>query len=259
MAKKKILLYADSYGGRVGTSEAYVQFLSQFGEVILVSADNDLDFFIDKVGDVLAMPGGADIDPMRYGETPASSYGRTNPHYEYLDEFLLLPWIKTGKPIIGICRGMQSLNVALGGTLHQHIHGHIGGDDRSKQEFELFTDIEGYQYYETNSYHHQAVKDVAENMVVIGWSFAYKHCPSIKSRKTLIRHYYEVKKDTKGKKRVSKAIDYMTTNHDPEMMYMLPEIIRHQTLPYIGIQYHPEEYNCPLAVMLINDILNPEG
>ena len=121
MKLPKILLYSDSYGGRVGISEPYVNFFSQFGEVILVGPGNDLPFFIHH-GDILAMPGGADIDSWRYHESPRT-VGRLNAHYEFLDEFLLMPWIKTGKPIIGICRGMQSLNVALGGSLHQDVYG----------------------------------------------------------------------------------------------------------------------------------------
>lgn len=251
MAKKRILLYSDSYGGRVGISESYVEFLSQFGEVILVSADNDLAFFASEIGDVLAMPGGADIDPARYGEPPSSSYGRTNPHFEYLDEFLLQNlWIPSGKPIVGICRGMQSLNVALGGSLHQHIYGHQGGEDRSSTPFKMYTDIEGYEIYATNSYHHQACQRIAANVEVIGWSPAYKHCPTLKKKETLFKHSYEKKKNGDLKIRMSPL-----RPQEEEMFYSIPEIIRHRTLPYIGFQYHPEEFNCPLAVELINEVL----
>ncbi len=253
--RTRILLYADSYGGRVGTSEPYIEFLSQFGQVILVSPDmifNDQDFYLE-VGDVLAMPGGADVDPRRYAEVPLIM-GRTNPHYEWLDEFLLQPWLLTHKPIIGICRGMQSLNVALGGTLHPHINGHIGGENRSALEFKMYTDIPGYEIVQTNSYHHQAVAKLGEGLEVVGWSNIYARCPSLRHspEHLLTTHTYEKKK---GSSTFIKQTEIVSGRQEVVKMFCIPEIIRHVQHPYIGIQYHPEEFNCQLAVKLIDEII----
>lgn len=254
---KKILLYADSYAGRVGINDAYVRFASQFGEVILVTAVNDLNFFM-KFGDVLFLPGGADVDPYRYGERPYYLTGRTNPHYEYLDLHLLTPWLKTGKPIIGICRGMQTLNVAMGGSLYQHIDGHAGHPDRREETlFDLFTNVEpdtdaegnpiSYTHLYTNSYHHQAVKDLAPGFDVIGWSPAFKNCESFRNRKKPIvaPHY----------KRLTNKQTGEVTEKPLGNYYSHIEIIKHRDRPYLGIQYHPEEFNCELAVKLISETL----
>jgi len=139
--KLKILIYADSYNERIGQSLSYVKFLAQFGEVILVSAQNDLKFWVEHA-DVLALPGGADVDPKRYGEVSYFTMNRTNPHYEHLDTTLLPMWLDTKKPIIAICRGMQTLNVACGGTLFQDIIGHIGHPDkRSQPEHDIFSEL----------------------------------------------------------------------------------------------------------------------
>ena len=247
---KKILLYTDSYGGRVGINDAYVNFAYQFGEVILVNAGNDLDFFVEH-GDVLLLPGGADVDPHRYGERPHFTTGRSNPHYEYLDLHLLPKWIETGKPIIGICRGMQTLNVALGGSLYQDINGHVGNNDRrGDTPFELTTIIEGFEMHSTNSFHHQAVKELGQGLEVIGWAPAVDKCPSLYKHnkvRPIGRPNWELEEErkngVKSYKRVSKNY------------YSHIEIIRHTTLPYIAFQYHPEEFNCPLAIQLISETL----
>jgi gamma-glutamyl-gamma-aminobutyrate hydrolase PuuD len=240
----KILLYADSYNGRVGTSEAYMQFFSKFGEVILVTPHNDLQFLIENA-DVLALPGGADVDPMRYGEYPSVHCGRTNPHFEYLDKFLLEPWIATRKPIIAICRGVQTLNVTLGGSLYQHILDHVGSDSRGLTPDEIYTAIPGFHIHKVNSYHHQAIKRLAPNLEVIGWGQVVDNCPSLLSRKSErpeVLPMYVYKKDTK-KVEVTKTL-----------YYSIPEIVKHRTRPYIGFQYHPEEFNCELAIKLIKEV-----
>lgn len=247
---KKILLYADSYGGRVGINDAYVNFASQFGEVILVTAVNDLNFFM-KFGDVLFLPGGADVDPNRYGERPHWLTGRTNPHFEFLDLNLLTPWLKTGKPIIGICRGMQTLNVAMGGSLYQNINGHIGHPDRREETlFDLFTNIPDFEHVYTNSYHHQAVKDLAPGFDIIGWSPAFRNCDSFHNKqKPIVKPHY---------KRTTNKQTGEVTEKKLDNYFSHIEIIKHRDRPYLGIQYHPEEFNCELATKLISEVLEVE-
>lgn len=257
----RILLYADEYNGRVGIAEPYIRFLEQFGDVILVMANNDIEFWLQH-GDILAMPGGADVNPLRYGEAPRAS-GRPNAHYEFLDATLLDRWIQTQKPIIGICRGMQSLNVALGGTLHQDIRGHVGdAEKRGKADFDLYSDIEGYEIYETNSFHHQGIRDLAPHMEMIAWGPIFRNCPSIRgNKKPIMSHLYEMHKKDKTSPGILRKIpefkNGMIHRIDGETQYgryyVVPEIIKHATLPYIGFQYHPEEMNCELAIKLINE------
>jgi putative glutamine amidotransferase len=241
----RILLYADTVPEKVQVNTAYVEFLSQFGEVILVMPSNNLEFFIE-IGDVLALPGGADVDPMRYNEYPRGSKS-TNPAFEYLDKYLLGPWIKTKKPILGICRGLQTLNVAMGGSLYQDIDGHVQYTDRDRCDQKMYTDIPGYEINRVNSFHHQAVKTLADDFEVIGWSVAYKHCASLKDRIQPDGRYIYME-EGEGKNKVPKRTK--------GMYFTFPEIIRHKHLPYIAVQYHPEEFFCPLATELFAETLN---
>lgn len=237
-----IALYADSYDEKTGMRNTYLGYFSQFGHVMLVHCGMDLDFVLEHC-DVLALPGGADVLASRYKERPSIWAGRPNQQYEYLDEQLLKPWILTGKPIIGICRGLQTLNVALGGSLHQHIIGHIGDDEaRDAPHHELYTDITGYEVVEVNSFHHQAIKTLAPGLKVIGWSTAYKRCPSLDASEFAARRYTLSEKQNR----------VLKSNQE---FFAFPEIITHETLPYIAFQYHPEESNCPLAKELITQTL----
>ncbi|MDN3293634.1 gamma-glutamyl-gamma-aminobutyrate hydrolase family protein [Streptomyces ficellus] len=77
--------------------------------------------------DGLVIAGGADVEPVRYG---AESDPRTGPPARERDAWelaLIDAALTAGTPLLGICRGMQLLNVALGGTLLQHVDGHTGG------------------------------------------------------------------------------------------------------------------------------------
>ena len=71
--------------------------------------------------DALFLPGGVDIDPATYGETPTPACGRTDPARDWT-ELLLTRWaLADRKPVLAVCRGAQILNVAVGGTLYQDI------------------------------------------------------------------------------------------------------------------------------------------
>lgn len=74
-----------------------------------------------KTCDGLLLPGGDDIDPKLYGQTPTEKCGKQNPLRDEIDPILLKTFLETGKPILGVCRGMQMMNVFCGGTLHQDI------------------------------------------------------------------------------------------------------------------------------------------
>ena len=74
--------------------------------------------------DGLLLPGGDDIDPGRYGAVRHEKCGKSSPVRDEAEWKMLEAFLPTGKPILGICRGCQFLNVYLGGTLHQHIARH---------------------------------------------------------------------------------------------------------------------------------------
>lgn len=255
MSKLNILLYGDSYNEKFGIGLSYTSLLSEYGAVTLINPWNVRQYMIDNA-DILVLPGGADIDPERYGERPDWYTQRANLQYEWMDRHVLPQWIKTGKPIIGICRGMQDLNVVMGGTLFQHIWGHIGNNDRrEKAHHEIYTDIEtedeDFRVYNTNSFHHQCVKRLADGFEILGWSAAIRNCPSISRKNRKNRLTMKMKWEV-GK-------NGLVTHGDGKMYYAIPEIIRHETLPYIGFQYHPEDMNCTLFHHLVTEMLAKHG
>jgi anthranilate/para-aminobenzoate synthase component II len=247
MQKPKILIYGNVYETTVGQGMAYMQFFSQFGDVLIVTSEMNLPRYIEEA-DILALPGGQDMFSGFYGGSPGFNSRMLNHQYEYLDQNLLKPWIKTGKPIIGICRGMQVLNAYMGGTLHNHVVGHVQGDkyDRDDRPHDMHCTAFGEKFhiYQINSYHHQAVKDVAEGFEVLGWSGVYKGCPSLKRGNTKFKAIGFIR-DLKSSTNVK------ATKESP----MLPELMRHKTLPYIAFQYHPEEFMCGLAFQLIDELI----
>ncbi|MEV8535862.1 gamma-glutamyl-gamma-aminobutyrate hydrolase family protein [Streptomyces sp. NPDC051211] len=121
--------------------------------------------------DGLVIAGGNDVDPSRYG---AQRDPRTGPTVAERDEWelaLIRAAVRTGTPLLGICRGMQALNVALGGTLVQHIDGHSAGN--GVVTWHPVRPVPGTRYAElvpeesdVPTYHHQAVDRLGRDLVV---------------------------------------------------------------------------------------------
>lgn len=131
----------------------------------------------------LVMTGGADVNPLKfYGEEPHPRMGEITPERDDFDYMLIKMAIKKGIPVLGICRGMQMLNVALGGTLIQDIPSQVKGsmvDHRQEapsseathsitiQKGSLLYNILKTEKTAVNTFHHQAVKKVAPSLKVI--------------------------------------------------------------------------------------------
>jgi len=123
--------------------------------------------------DGLLLPGGADINPRRYGEENTASLGIDEERDE-VELRLAAAFIAAGKPIFGICRGHQLINVALGGTLIQHIEGHaaINGVDTvhsvrtAKESF--LAGVYG-EHFHVNSSHHQALGRLGSGLSPVQW------------------------------------------------------------------------------------------
>ena len=120
--------------------------------------------------DVLLLPGGGDMHPRFYGQALNGSEdldeARDARELTLIDNFLC-----EGKPVIGICRGLQVLNVYFGGTLRQHIEGHsqIDGVDRLhaiNTAPGLLRELYGTRCT-VNSAHHQAVETLGEGLQVL--------------------------------------------------------------------------------------------
>ena len=130
--------------------------------------------------DGVLLPGGADIQPSAYGAQPHPKLGRVDPALDET-ELQLARWaLAEGKPVLGICRGQQCLNVACGGTLYQDIASEVPNalDHRHEERAALVHDIEvdpdsllahllGARRISVNSLHHQAVRDMAPGWIAV--------------------------------------------------------------------------------------------
>jgi len=129
--------------------------------------------------DALVIPGGSDIDPASYGARPHPETRGCRPERDRFELALAHRALERDMPVLGICRGMELLNVALGGTLEQHIervdiHCHTPGafgDHEVRLEPEsLAARAVHAERSEVKSHHHQAVDELGEGLVVSGWS-----------------------------------------------------------------------------------------
>jgi putative glutamine amidotransferase len=107
--------------------QAYVRLVKDAGAVAVLLPPQDPGVAAEAVArvDALIVAGGPDVAPERYG---AARDPRTGPAAEERDAWesaLLTAALSAGRPLLGVCRGMQLLNVVRGGTLAQHIDGHV--------------------------------------------------------------------------------------------------------------------------------------
>lgn len=130
---------------------AYVRAVVRAGglPILLPVVDTgDIDALLDAV-DALVVSGGGDVDPACYGEDAIESVGGVDRPRDDFDIALWRAVLERPLPTLGICRGTQVLNVALGGSLLQHVDGHRSTNHR-------VTSAEGGTFT-VNSLHHQAV------------------------------------------------------------------------------------------------------
>jgi putative glutamine amidotransferase len=155
--------------------------------------------------DGLLLTGGGDVDPHRYGATPSPQCGGIDEERDACEISLVRQGVDAGLPILAVCRGCQVLNVALGGTLTQHLPDvtdleHLVPEPRSATVHHVEVEggsqlarIVGSPRFGVNSIHHQAVEHAAPELAVVG-----------------------------------RADDGVI------------EAIEHPSLPVLGVQWHPE-------------------
>lgn len=131
--------------------------------------------------DGLILAGGADLDPALYGAEPHEFTTVIRPDRDGGEAALLTEALTSGTPVLGICRGMQLLNVVAGGTLHQHLPEVTGHTDH-RPAAGIFG--EHGVHFETGSlacrllgdrsdvksYHHQGIDQVAPGLRATGWA-----------------------------------------------------------------------------------------
>jgi putative glutamine amidotransferase len=166
----------------------YVQAVQRAGGLVLMlppdpAVAGDPDEVLDRV-DGLILAGGVDMDPDTYG---AERHPATDPAVRERDDFelaLASRAMERDIPFLGICRGMQVMNVARGGTLVQDLPETIGHDQhrRVRGTFEgadhhvrlapgsLVARAAGEEHHASKSHHHQGVDRVGEGLTVSGWA-----------------------------------------------------------------------------------------
>jgi putative glutamine amidotransferase len=145
---------------------------------------NGLNALLPRL-DGLLLSGGIDVDPRYYREEPHPQLGRTNPQLDEL-ELSLAHWaLQEDVPTLGICRGMQLLNVALGGNIYQDLASEYSGSfkhghwdlPRNRISHKVLVEpgslmekVFGTCEVPANSLHHQAVKEPGEGVYISGRS-----------------------------------------------------------------------------------------
>lgn len=128
----------------------------------------------------LVLTGGEDVEPARYGATPHPKLEEPDPARDAAELALIAAARERRLPILAICRGIQILNVALGGTLYQDLASerpgpiaHTGDDVRHTVRIEPGSLLErtlGTRTATVNSRHHQAIRDLAPGLRAVSWA-----------------------------------------------------------------------------------------
>lgn len=134
--------------------------------------------------DAVLLTGGRDLDPSHYQEAPHPQTRLLHPRRDRFELALARTAVGKGLPVMGICLGAQVLNVALGGSLYQHVpdqvasalaHTPSAAADRAYHRVRVAPDsglghILGRTELEVNSSHHQALREVARPLRAVAWS-----------------------------------------------------------------------------------------
>jgi putative glutamine amidotransferase len=167
---------------KVIVNASYADAVARSGHVPVVvprfGTDEQFDVLMSKL-DVLILTGGEDVDPARYNASKSPKLGKVNAPRDDFDFRLLAAARRRNLPVIGICRGCQLMNIAFGGTLwqdlpsefpvkdvqHRNVHHRISIEPDSR-----FARVTGVTNVLVNSYHHQAVKDLAPGFRIVAKS-----------------------------------------------------------------------------------------
>lgn len=164
-------------------NDTYIQAIVEAGGIpVMLPNLADISVIEELVArlDGVLLSGGGDLDPMLFGERATGNLGTVTPRRDTF-ELALARYIlkKTNKPLLGICRGIQVMNVAMGGSLHidlpddgklchslaMYPRDAVTHDIHVLENTKL-ADIMGSGIGYVNSFHHQAVKEVADGFVI---------------------------------------------------------------------------------------------
>ncbi len=187
---KKILV-----AGTIKDTKNYVDVLKYLGAEPVVTLHPESVYSFDG----LLLPGGGDICPS-YFDQPVIDTRKPDPDLDRAQLHILYQFLHTHKPILGICKGMQLINVFFGGDINQHVDSEAlhqwNGNDQwhgSKVSHHSLLDKLYGSEFQINSAHHQTIGTLGQDLEIIQYS----------------------------------------DDH-------LPEALSHEFLPILGVQWHPE-------------------
>jgi len=170
-------------------SEAYISSLLQAGGLPLTLPlgmdEPDIDALFARLDGVL-FSGGGDVAPERYGSQPHPLVDNVDLDRDRVELYLFQQTLAAGKPFLGICRGLQVINIAMGGTLYEDILDqkpgslqHSTPDDRPRYHLAHSVRVEadsqlarilGGTEVQVNSQHHQGIRSLAERLRPIAYA-----------------------------------------------------------------------------------------
>jgi putative glutamine amidotransferase len=165
---------------RTGVNSAYVRAVAGGGGAPMILSPlatiEAVPSLLDGI-DALVLSGGADIDPVHYGTPRHPKLGSIEPERDVFELALFRTARARGLPVLAICRGLQLVNIALGGTLWQDLPSERAPHPQSGARSDRAHDAEvtvlsrlaealGTDRIRVNSFHHQAIRDLAPGLVV---------------------------------------------------------------------------------------------
>ena len=168
------IIYEDGIR-KLFVNEQYIEYVKKANltPIILPMIDNIEDIL--EICDAFLITGGDDIDSLWYNEERSPMLGKFDLKMDNHDKKVIEYAYKHNKPLFGICRGLQAINAFLGGSLIQHIEDESHKKFEGNQPFEVVENNSIFSKIYTNnskinSYHHQAIKVLAPNFIVCGYS-----------------------------------------------------------------------------------------
>lgn len=190
-------------------NQNYAENIKRAGGLPILAVNNDSAEEYADLADGLLLSGGKDVATDLYGQKQEFDFVITDPQRDDLEWKLIKAFIDRKKPIFGICRGIQVLNVYFGGTLWQDIPAQLGGDHSkgvchpvSLKEDSILGKLYGTSL-EVNSYHHQALDKLGDGLAATAWA------------------------DSNG--------------------HSIVEAVEHESLPIWSVQWHPERMTGPVT------------
>ncbi len=174
-------------GDRTGVNAAYVRSVLAAGGVPLVLSPLLGPSYAARAldgADALVLTGGEDMDPAWYGAQPSPLLDPPSRERDLFELALFATARQRELPILGICRGIQVINVALGGTLYQDLPSERPGPvdhnpklSRNSRSHPVrlapgtrAAEALGSEAVTVNSFHHQAIRDLASGLIASGWT-----------------------------------------------------------------------------------------